>query len=318
MNIEELKSKLNFIVVDEIQKNINVYVTSPAGLQWFNMVEADLNELKAEYIELLKSIVMEQDDLTLGDYSTSTAREKMIYRYDLDSNTRTDEMCNMANAGTDANPSPFSVNSESLEKINGFYVVINDAEHRAVFYKQILPVDKAYCRSSFFFGILPDHSMFERKRESLLRVTPGIQMLYVDDDIILIEMKKLESALRLDAILQKEARALYQRVETKGIVVDTAKLKEACEKPAMLKKLRHALERSKVRELSNEAIIKFAREQDKLKFKFNEDSTMFNLDSKAAANRFIKLLDDDYLYSKLTSTDYDSEQKGELQEAIEE
>lgn len=49
-----------------------------------------------------------------------------------------------------------------------------------------------------------------------------------------------------------------------------------------------------------------------MKFKFNDDKTMFNLDSKAADVRFIKFMDEDYLYSKLTSTDYE-----ELQEAKE-
>lgn len=317
MNLNELKTKLNFIVDDGVQKNITVYVTSPAGLELFNMVETDLNDLMPVYVELLKSLVIENDDLSLGDYSTTCARENIIYLYDLSRNTRTREMHNMEIAGTNPNPPYFTVNSVSLEKIDGFYVVISNAEHRAVFYKQILPIDITYCRSSFFFGVVPDNSMFERKKENLLRVTPGIQMLYIDDEIILIEMSKLESRLGLDAILRKETEALYKRVEDRNIIVDIAKLREACEKPSNMKKLRHVLTQSKVRELTNDTIIQFAAGQDKLKFKFNDDKTMFNLDSKAAAVRFIKLMDDDYLYSKLTSTDYDSDQKEELQEAKE-
>lgn len=318
MNLEELKSKLNFIVDDEIRKNITVYVTSPAGLQLFNLVENDLNELMPVYVDLLKSLILEKEGLCVGDYSTSSARENMVYFYDLGPESRPPEMQNMVIAGTEPNPSHFTVSSESLEKINGFYVVINSLDQRVVFYKQILPVDKTYCRTSLFFGILPDNSMFERKRDSLLRVTPGIQMLYVDDDIILIDMSKLEKTIGLDAILLKEAEAMYQNVENKNIIVDITKLREACGTSSMLKKLRHALTESKAKDLSNETIIQFAEAQNKLKFKFNADKTMFNLDSKAAAQRFIKLLDDDYLFSKLTLTDYDSEQKGELQEVAEE
>ena len=85
----------------------------------------------------------------------------------------------------------------------------------------------------------------------------------------------------------------------------------------MLKKLRHALTVSKVKDLSNDNIIQFAKQQNKLKFKFDEERNKFNIDSQAAAKRFIKLLDDDYLFSKLTSTDYDSEQKGILVEVLE-
>lgn len=317
MNIEELKKKLVFIIDNDIQKNINIYVTSPAGLQLFNMVTDDLNELKQIYVDLLRSLILDRDDLSIRDYSTTSDRENTIYLYDLAPEQRTQEMVNMANAGTNHNPPLFTVDNASLEKINGFYVVINDGEHRAVFYKQILPIDKTYCRSSFFLGIKKDNSMFERKRDSLLRVVPGIQMLYIDDDIILIEINKLESSLGLDEILKKEAQTTFRSIENKNIVLDITKLKEACDKPSMLKKLRHALTESKVKDLTNEIIIRFASEQEKLKFKFNEEKTKFNLDSKAAAKRFIKLLDDDYLFSKLTSTDYDSEQKGVLAEVTE-
>lgn len=180
MNIEDLKAKLNFILNDEIQKNIYIYVTSPKGLQLFNIVEDDLNELMPIYVGLIKSLVLERDGLSLGDYSMTVARENMIYRYDLSLDRRTQEMINMSRAGTEQNPDLFTVNNDSLEKINGFYVVIKSVENRVVFYKQILPIDKTYGRSSFFLGI-KDNEMFERKKDSLLRLVPGIQMLYVDD-----------------------------------------------------------------------------------------------------------------------------------------
>lgn len=315
MNIEDLKAKLNFIINDEIQKNIYIYVTSPIGLQLFNIVEDDLNELMPIYVELIKSLVLERDGLSLGDYSMTVARENMIYRYDLSPDRRTQEMINMSRAGTEQNPSLFTVNNDLLEKINGFYVVIKSVENRVVFYKQILPIDKTYGRSSFFLGI-KDNEMFERKKDSLLRLVPGIQMLYVDDTIILVEMNKLESSLGLDAILQKEAATTFRNIEEKDIVLDIAKLKEICDKPSMLKKLRHALTESKVKDLSNDEIIQFAKQQNKLKFKFDEEQNKFNIDSQAAAKRFIKLLDDDYLFSNLTSTDYDSEQKGVLVEVL--
>ena len=315
MNIEDLKAKLNFIINDEIQKNIYIYVTSPIGLQLFNIVEDDLNELMPIYLELIKSLVLERDGLSLGDYSMTVARENMIYRYDLSPDRRTQEMINMSRAGTEQNPSLFTVNNDLLEKINGFYVVIKSVGNRVVFYKQILPIDKTYGRSSFFLGI-KDNEMFERKKDSLLRLVPGIQMLYVDDTIILVEMNKLESSLGLDAILQKEAATTFRNIEEKDIVLDIAKLKEVCDKPSMLKKLRHALTESKVKDLSNDEIIQFAKQQNKLKFKFDEEQNKFNIDSQAAAKRFIKLLDDDYLFSNLTSTDYDSEQKGVLVEVL--
>lgn len=317
MNIEELKTALGFIDDEAVLKSITLYVTSPDGLQLFNMVEDDIKELLPIYTSLLHSKIIDCEGLSIGDYSISSVRENMIYRYDLQEEHRTQEMANMAIAGTEENPSYFSVSSESLEKINGIYVVINDAEHRIVLYKQISPVDKTYGRSTYWFGLKSDNSMFERKKESMLRLTPGIQMLYADGEIILVEMTRLESALGLDAILQKEAQATYQSVEAKNIAVDISLVKEVCQQPSMLKKLRHALTESKVNDIPNEDVIRFAASQPKLNFKFNDDNTRFDLSTKAAARRFIKLLDDDYLFSNLTKEDYDSEQKGILVKAEE-
>lgn len=78
---------------------------------------------------------------------------------------------------------------------------------------------------------------------------------------------------------------------------------------SMLKKLNHALFESKTKDLSKDAIINYIKEDNKLRLKINEKGDMLLLDTKAASERFIKLLDDDYLYSKMTNTEYDSVQK---------
>jgi len=317
MSKEELIRKLDFIQHEKDAKHLNIYVTADGELQLFNIDQKDLDELLPLYVEFLTEGVINNKDLDLGKYSISTSRENMIYQYDLDENTRTQEMKYMAFAGTETNPKYFVCDESSLENIDGLYAVINDEENRIVMYKQIIPVEKTYGCKSYLFGCKHDKSQFERKRYSMIRITPGMQMLYVDGDIILVEMNKLEKTLGLNAILQKESEATFQCVYEKDMIQDINKLKEACEKPSLLKKLRHALTESKTKIMSKEDILKYAKTQKKLKFKFNSDMSMFILDSRAAAERFIKLLDDDYLYSQMTNTEYDSAQKSVLGEIVE-
>lgn len=45
------------------------------------------------------------------------------------------------------------------------------------------------------------------------------------------------------------------------------------------------------------------------KFKFNEDRTKFDLNTKKSQNLFLKLLNDDFLISQLTSLYYESSSK---------
>lgn len=316
MNKEDLFEQLSFLKEEAREKLISLYVTAGGDVQLFNMVQEDLDELLPVYMTLIEQIT-EREGLQVGDYSTSLSRNDMIYVYDLDEDRRTTEMKQMVAAGSVVNPVYFECDSKSLEKIDGLYVVITDGNHRVVLYKQILPVEKTYGCKTILFGCKSDKTMFERKKDSLLRITPGIQMMYVGDSILLIEMQRLEKAFGLDAILQKESKATIQSVLDKHIIEETAKLTEACTKPSMLKKLRHALSEGRTKDLGVNEIVEYAKTHKKLKFKFNEAGDKFNLDSRAAAERFIKLLDDDYLFSRLTQTEYDSEQKGIFKEAEE-
>ena len=310
MTREELNQEISFLSDANTTKRISIYVTAAnEGLRLFNIIQVDLDELLARYLSLIDEIVINREELSVGNYSTSISRDNMIYLYDLGQEAYTKEMKNMVVAGTTMNPDLFVCDESSLEKIDGWYVVINDSEHRVVLYKQVKPLDITYGSKSYYFGCKHDNSIFERKKDSLIRVTPGIQMMYVDDKILLIDMQRLEKSLGLNAILQKEANRIIDFVSQKGFVEDTTKLKEVCKKPSLLKKLNHALFESKTKDLSKDAIFNYIKEDNKLKFKFNEKGDMLLLDTKAASERFIKLLDDDYLYSKMTNTEYDSVQK---------
>lgn len=165
--------------------------------------------------------------------------------------------------------------------------------------------------SSFF----KDNDMFKRQKENLLRISPVIHMIMVDDEILLLDMKKLESALGLKDILAREAERDIQSVMDKGLVTNNQHLMRICEKTSMCKKLRHALTQSKVilNGIDNRRIIEFAEsKREKLKFNFNEAKNAFDIRSKTEAERFIKLLDDDFLRSELTQEDYDSYDKESL------
>ena len=310
MTREELNQEIAFLSDTNTTKQISIYVTTANDdIRLFNIVQVDLDELLTRYLSLIDEIIINREDLSIGNYSTSISRDNMIYLYDLGQEAYTKEMKNMVAAGTNMNPDLFVCDESSLEKIDGWYVVINDSQHRLVLYKQVIPVDITYGSKSYYFGCKHDNSIFERKKDSLIRVTPGIQMMYIDDRILLIDMKRLEKSLGLNAILQKEANRIIDMVSQKGFVEDTTKLKEVCKKPSLLKKLNHALFESKTKDMSKDAILKYLKEESKVKFKFNEKEDMLLLDTKAASERFIKLLDDDYLYSKMTDTEYVSVQK---------
>ena len=314
MTKEELKQKLQFLSVEQIEKRISIYVTTQdTGLQLFNIKEEDKPDLLKMFIDEIQSKLINDDNYLLEDYSTSLKREDVLHLYDLPNYT--DEMNCCLNVLELDNPDNFNAKITPVENINGMYVVIRgNIGQNIVLYKYILTIDKTYTRSSFlFFG--KDDELFERQKETLLRITPSFHLIYIADRIILTDMKKLESTLHLDAILKRETEQHISSIKGRNLIASDNYLRKACESPNMCKKLRHALTKGKVvlKSISNTDIVSFAeKKKNKLKLHVNASKDRFDLRSKAEAVRFIKLMDDDYLYSELTKEDYDSNNKDSM------
>ena len=315
MTREELQQKLQFIQDDRITKHLAVYVTpQTTELQLFNIKNDDMGELLDMFIDSVKEKLIDDVHYSIEEYSTTVLRENAIYRYDLPAEHRTTEMNRMQEVIGIQASEYFDTRETPIENITGIYALIKGNEgQNVVVYKHITAVDKTYARSSFLF--FKDNDMFQRQKENLLRISPVIHMVMVDNEILLLDMKKLETALGLKDILAREAERDIQAVMDKRLVTNNQHLKKVCEKTSMCKKLRHALTQSKVilNGIDNRRIIEFAEsKREKLKFHFNEAKDAFDIKSKAEAERFIKLLDDDFLRSELTQEDYDSYDKESL------
>lgn len=316
MTKEQLHQNLQFLSVEQIVKNLTVYVTTPStGLQLFNIEEEHLPDLLQMFIQSIVDTLVRDEAYTLEEYSTSLKRVDAYYRYDLAEETRTEEMRRMSEVLGLDDSNLFDSNATPIETINGLYAVIRgNRGQNVVVYKNITAVDKTYAGRNFMiFGTSP--TQFSRQSKSMLRITPSIHMLSIGDDIILIDMKKMETRLHLDNILKREIDRDIAVISSKNIIINDVQLKKACESPTMCKKLRHALTHSNVakKNISNADIIAFAQtERLGLKFHFNRAKDRFEIKSKAEAVRFIKLLDDDFLWSELTKVDYDSENKDPL------
>lgn len=152
----------------------------------------------------------------------------------------------------------------------------------------------------------------------MLKVTPTFQMLQIDGSIIITDIGKLEKPLHLDAILERETVRDVTTISG-TIAMNTTHLLNVCKKPKLCKKLRHALQKSKVVKkledgtLTGAQIVIFVETKTKLKFKYNHAKTKFQLGTDAEAERFIKLMDDDYLMSELTGEKYDSPDKDAME-----
>lgn len=314
MTLEELHEKLSFLYDADVEKYISIYATTPTtSLCLFNIEDQFLNELKELFIEEIMSVTDNQSpNFTLENYSSSTKQLDAIFQYDLQDDLRP-EMQLMKDVKTIIEPNLFVINPEnSIDQVNGLYIVIRSAHHVISLYKHIFGVDKIYAQKSWF--LVHSNQQFVKQQESMLRISPTFQMLCVDDDIIMTDIQKLERIMDLKAVLTNAAtQHIATIVNAKQLVTRSDLLERVSTEPTMAKKLIHAVTLGKVflKNISNAVIIAFAQRKD-AKLNMSYQGNQFDLTNKAEARRFIKLIDDDYLTSELTQEDYDANQKQEL------
>ena len=314
MTLEELHEKLSFLYDENVETHISFYATTPTtSLCLFNIEDQFLDELKELFIEEIKLVTDNQSpNFTLENYSSSTKQLDAIFQYDLQDDLRP-EMQLMKDVKTLENPKLFVIKpNNSIDQVNGLYIVIRSANHVISLYKHIFGVDKIYAQKNWF--LVHSNEQFVKQQESMLRISPTFQMLCVDDDIIMTDIQKLERIMDLKAVLTNAAaQHIATIVNAKQLVTRSDLLEEVSNEPTMAKKLIHAVTVGKVflKNISNAVIIAFAQKKGaKLNMSFEDNQ--FDLKNKAEARRFIKLIDDDYLTSELTKEDYDANQKQEL------
>lgn len=314
MTLEQLQEKLKFLYDDDVRKDISIYATTPTtGLRLFNIENQFLDELKVAFIEEIKAVTDNpSDNFTLENYSSSTKRLDAIYLYDISDQLKP-EMQSLKDVKESVDLDNFVVNPEnSIDQVNGLYIVIKSDEHVISLYKHIFGVDKIYAQRNLF--IVRSHDQFVKQTESMLRISSSFQMLCVDDEIIMTDIQKLERILDLKEVLtNRAAEHIAKIVNERQLVKDSVQLERVSKEPTMAKKLIHALRDGKVfsQNISNAAIIAFARSKG-AKLNMSFEGNQFDLKNKIEAKRFIKLIDDDYLTSELTREDYDANQKQEL------
>lgn len=314
MTLEELHEKLSFLYDKNVEKNISIYATTPTTpLCLFNIEDQFLHELKKMFIEEIKEVTDNQSqNFTLENYSSSTKQLDAIFQYDLQDDLRP-EMQLMKDVQAIIEPNLFVINPEnSIDQVNGLYIVIRSANHVISLYKHIFGVDKIYAQKNWF--LVHSNEQFVKQQESMLRISPTFQMLCVDDDIIMTDIQKLERIMDLKAVLTNAAaQHIATIVNAKQLVTRSDLLEEVSNEPTMAKKLIHAVTVGKVflKNISNAVIIAFAQKKG-AKLNMSYQGNQFDLTNKAEARRFIKLIDDDYLTSELTKEDYDANQKQEL------
>lgn len=322
---EELKAKLQTIVdlqaigiqVFFIMKGADGGVVKKANIA--NGATDGLRKAHLDNIGQLVSMMEEGlDGLTVLNLSAADDRKSAIYRYDLDDRPqffdafKEIEEHQYDDYFSEENGRFFDFTKDDLSQIDAFVIHIGNADNSLMIYRKNYSVN-LFKRDKIFL-VKKDDTRFDTMKDDFIRLDAKIDFLYVNGEVYIYNLDVLERFGDFHQIITKEATTSLEEIDTLGLVSNLDILSGRVDDLRFARKLAKISKDSPVFKVPQADIIEFTKKHPFLKdkFKYTDDGSQIELNSKLSQDNFIKLLNDDFLRSELTKIDYESPAKNRL------
>lgn len=313
MNITELKNKIKlfvdrpsefvcevlFILKKESNKEIKIV----------DIDENDQNQLKLDFLQHLEETIVDNSDLRINDISRADERKNFIFSYDY--NEKPDDFTIFDTIKTQDEFETFSFSQDSLDEIFGVIFILSLDNTTLISYKQNYPIN-LYKRDSKAMGLWKSDERLVQIPNDILKIYPSFDFFYLNEELFIRNLKVLERQFSFEKIINKKATEAIDLIKVADWVEDITVLESRISDLTFARKLAQIGTHSIVlNTLEFEDIVNFSETFGPLigKINFNTAKTKVTLNTKKSQNLFLKLLNDDFLTSLLTTKNYDSSNK---------
>lgn len=316
MKLEKLKKLLQFLFDGTTVGATLYFIIKQQGemlVRRADIKESDQPELLNGFREKIKEDILENEDLSLLNISSADDRKNVIYRYDLDEPPA--ELGVIDSILQAKKETPFSFSKNRLTDIYAIVVLIGNHEHQLALYKKNYPVSLLKKETLAF--IKGAKNRLKRLEDDILKLNNSYDFFKIKNNLFINKLSVMEKFFSFHAIIQKNARISISVIEKIDLLENANLLVEGMEDISFSRKLTKIATDSPVvkKKIPNSIVIKFTKTFPSLvgKFKYTEDGKKIVLKTKKSRNYFVKLLNDDFLTSELTSEFYESRAKDKLE-----
>ncbi|VDN47903.1 conserved protein of unknown function [Petrocella atlantisensis] len=285
--------------------------------------KGDLDEqtqavMTKEFINHTKQY-LSQEEISIMGLSLADDRKDVLYHYDYED--RIPEVDYITSVQQNVLSDSYNFKHDDISKMKGYVFAFVDEDTRITLYKEHYPimVMKKEAGETLKDKInikLTNSNKITEVDDDIFKLNFDFDFMIVDGELYVKNLKKLESKFGFIKVLEKKANESVDTIDLLEIVEDISYLRNDITDASFARKIVKVASKSIVLQKCNkEDIIKFINESNdiiKNKFKFDESGNLLDLKTKKARKAFITLLDDSFLYSKLTDHDYLSGAKDDL------
>lgn len=322
MTVDEVKSKVSGIFSNPYSAQVFLVLKTENG---FELRIADIEdstepELRLMFSESVRSLVSENEDLSICNLSNADDRGNALFYYDYDEYP--DELSvfksfDLTSAVNDI--CKFNFDEDKISSLYGYIVYLGSMTDGLLLFKKHYHISLIK-RECFLLGLHKSKERFEKiSSDDILRLNGDFQLIRFGSDIYVTDVKVLERNLGFNALVFREASSTVDAIDELKLLEDIQVLKDSAEEVAFARKLSKVKKTSPIftNNIPKEVIIEFTKSNPGLKgaFKYSEDGQAIRLDTKKSKEAFVKLLNDAFLRSELTKEYYEARAKDNITNA---
>ena len=285
-----------------------------------NILEEVLSDIAKGYRDALSKELQrftQDTQMSVMNLSDRDERSNVVYRYDIP-DVEPSYFAYMREpieqpAVNYTNNKMFSFERDSFSSIDYFVIELGSEENKVVVYRDNFNVNllkqapgRIYLRKS--------GTQITTVKDDILRMDSQIDCLLLDNDFYIVNLKNLDTSRDFAEIIRKRASVAIDLIANLPFIDSVEGLRARLDELPFARRLMRAMDNSPVTRLPSNDVLDFVRNHDTLRRVLRINGDKFELSNKRAQNAFISLLNDDYLYSKLTQRDYESSSKGPVVE----
>lgn len=297
-----MQAKIDEILSQDL--NALLYAKTKDGQIYLIDIDEEARDaLLVLFVEHIKQEFQSKETIKLSDIDE---RKDVLYLYDL---ALPDELKKDIDGVLDQETKVLSFNQTDISMIKGFFIKISNTKNCLIAYQNLFSLSVFKVKNHLF--LIKSDSMMVLAKNDFLRLSQKFDFIKINDDFFIKNLELVEKDFGIDKVILKEAQGAIKEFEKLDILSDVSSI-NIQDNP---KKLVKILKNSPVLKMQIPAkdIIKFCKTNKALKYKFEFDENDKIIIRNLASQRYLlKLLSDDFLFSRLTKNQYDSIAKNEL------
>lgn len=316
MSKEELIEKLGYYLNSENGIGAALYFVLKDGeentIKFANVEDDAKQELKERFLSYISDKFINNEDLHYQNISDANDRKNAVYKYDFEEIPGNLNILNEILANEEQ--PVFNFKHDNFSTLQGYLITIGNEANKIALYKKHHPVN-LLTRDRFL--LIPRNERLVKIENDAIAIDRSFDFMMIDDSLIVLKLGILERFFGFEDVVRSKAQNTIEQIAVNELLEDIEQLTGIVQNMTNARKLMR-IKNSPVLNVPVVNVINFIRNHPELtgKIGFNADETKINLTTQSSKKLFLKLLNDDYLFSELTELQYETHAKDKLRNEI--